>query len=91
MYELRPTRCLDDFFGGMMERFLNLTRNTDAYLASFCVEEHDVSQWERYGDQGRGVAIGFGMRVSNTGHRGTEAWASLSFHSSTSLRSRTTR
>lgn len=37
----------------------NFTGSLDFYTASFTAQRDDPWQWERYGDNGRGVAIGF--------------------------------
>jgi hypothetical protein len=37
----------------------NFTGHLDFYTASFTAQRDDAGQWERYGDNGRGVAAGF--------------------------------
>lgn len=47
-------QCVD----GLLD-IRNFGGNLDFYTASFTAQRDNSGQWERYGDQGRGVAIGF--------------------------------
>lgn len=47
-------QCVD----GLLD-IRNFAGNLDFYTASFTTQRDDPEQWERYGDHGRGVAIGF--------------------------------
>jgi hypothetical protein len=44
--------------GGLLN-IRNFDGNLDFYTASFTAQRDDPGQWKRYGDEGRGVAIGF--------------------------------
>jgi hypothetical protein len=44
--------------GGLLD-IRNFDGNLVFYTASFTAQRDDPGQWERYGDEGRGVAIGF--------------------------------
>ena len=44
--------------GGLLD-IRNFDGNLDFYTASFTARRDDPGQWVRYGDEGRGVAIGF--------------------------------
>jgi hypothetical protein len=43
--------------GGLLD-IKNFDGNLDFYTASFTAQRDDPGQWKRYGDEGRGVAIG---------------------------------
>lgn len=49
----------DDIFFETVKRHFPLNNDRDVYLGSFCENNDLLELWTRYGDDGRGIAIGF--------------------------------
>ena len=49
----------DDIFFKTVKKHFSLNNTRDVYLGSFCEDNDLLELWSRYGDAGRGIAIGF--------------------------------
>lgn len=52
-------RNKDDIFFETVKVYFPLNNDRNVYLGSFCEENDLLELWTRYGDDGRGIAIGF--------------------------------
>ncbi|MEC7765177.1 MAG: DUF2971 domain-containing protein [Pseudomonadota bacterium] len=53
----------NDLFRPLLEQAYNYIKTTDLFACSFCLSGDAMPLWQRYGDSGKGISIGFRPRA----------------------------
>jgi len=61
-------------FATLLQQALDESNPLTVYCSSFSAVEDDLSQWRGYGDDGRGVCIGYDLKELNDGLQGVGYW-----------------